>query len=236
MFDDFCPSSTARESHARFRRSLVAAVVLYGGTSAAIVGATATIHRVVEEKETQVTFAPPPPPEPPPPVPPAPAPPKASPRPKARRADLAPPDKVSDEKLKESDKPLAPAGPSGPVDGFLDGVAGGTGTGTAPAPAPPPPPVTKPDPIVPPVDSGRNEKPRYPAAARRKGVEGTVVFAFDVLEDGSVANPQILGGPAELADCVLRAVLSWRFVAAHRGSEKVRFHLKRSIAFRLEDD
>lgn len=236
MFDDFCQSPGTRESRARFHRSLVAAVVVYGTGSAAIVGATATIHRIVAEKETQVTFAPPLEPEPPPPPPPT-APPRASPRPKARRPELAPPDKISNEKLRESDKPLAAAAPGGPVDGFLDGTLGGTGTGTAPAaPPPPPPPAPKAEPLVPPVDSGRNEKPMYSAAAKRKGIEGTVVVAFDVLEDGTVADPRILSGPAELQECVLRALSSWHFIAARRGSEKVRFHMKRSIVFRLEDE
>jgi protein TonB len=234
MFDDFCPSSSIRESRARFRRSVAAAVVIYGAATATIVGATATIHRVVEEKETQVAFAPPPEPVPEPPPPPMAAAPKSSPRPKARRPELAPPDKISDEKLKESDKPLATAGPVGPTDGYLDGALGGTGTGTAAAPPPPPP--AKAEPIVGPVDTARNEKPRYSAAAKRKGIEGTVVVAFDVLEDGSVANPQILSGPAELQECVLRVVPSWHFLAARRGNEKIRFRLKRSIVFRLEDD
>ena len=49
--------------------------------------------------------------------------------------------------------------------------------------------------MIAPVDTGKNEKPKYSAAAKRKGVEGTVVVAFEVLEDGSVANPQILSGP-----------------------------------------
>jgi protein TonB len=237
MFDDFCPSADTRDSRVRFGRSMAAAVLLYGSTSAAIVGATATAHRIVEEKETQVQFAPPPEPAPPPPSPPpVVAAPKSSPRPRVKRPELAPPDKISDEKLRESDKPLVAAGASGPVDGFLDGVAGGTGTAPAAAPPPPPPPPPKIEPLVAPVDAGHNERPRYSVAARRKGIQGTVVVAFDVLEDGSVGNPRILSGPAELQDCVLRAVSSWRFVPAHRGSEKVRFRKTQSIVFHLDDE
>jgi protein TonB len=235
MFDDFSPSATTRESRARFRRSVAAAMVIYGGSSAAVVGATATVHKIVEEKETQVEFAPPPEPEPPPPPPPPPqaAPQEANARPKAKRPELAPPTKISDEKLKESSKPLAAAGEGGPVDGFLDGVPGGKGT--APAVPPPPPPPPKAEPLIAPVETGRNSKPRYSPAAKRKGVEGTVVVAFDVLEDGTVANPKIVSGPPELHECVLRAVASWRFQPAHRGPEKVRFKMKKSIVFRLED-
>ncbi len=237
MFDDFCASSAAKESRARFRGSAAAAVFIYGASSAAIVGASATAHRIVEEKETQVTFAALPEPAPPPPPPTAETPqPKANPRPRVKRPELAPPDKISDEKLKESDKPLAAADESGPRDGFLDGTPGGTGAGVAAAPPPPTPPPPKVEPLVAPVDAGHNEKPRYSAAAKRKGIEGTVVVAFDVLEDGSVANPEILSGPPELHECVLRTVPSWHFSPARRGTERVRFRMKRSIVFRLEDD
>jgi protein TonB len=236
MFDDFRPSPIERQSRARFLRSMAAAVVLYGGSSAAIVGATATVHRIVEEKETQVQFAPPPEPEPPPPPPPELASPKLSPRPKMKRPELAPPDKISDEKLKESDKPLSAAGESGPVDGFLDGTLGGTGAGKAPPPPPAaPPPPAKLEPLIAPVDTGQNEKPRYSAVAKRKGVEGTVVVAFDVLEDGSVADPRILSGPSELHESVLRAVPSWHFRPAHRGAQRVRFRMQTSVIFRLDD-
>jgi protein TonB len=152
-----------------------------------------------------------------------------------KRPELAPPDKISDEKLKESDKALAAAGETGPTDGFLNGTPGGTGTGIAAAPPPPPPPP-KVEPLVAPVEMGHFERPRYPAAARRKGIEGTVVVAFDVLEDGSVANPRIVSGPAELQEFVLRMVLSWHFSPARRGTERVRFPMKKPIVFRLEDE
>jgi protein TonB len=237
MFEDFCPSSTARASRARFGRSMAAAVLIYGSAGAAIVGATATAHKVAAETERQVQFAPYPEPPPPPPPTPQLAAPKASPRPKVKRPELAAPDKISDEKPKESDKPLASSSESGPVDGFLDGVLGGTGTGSPPPPAPTPTalPQPKPEPLVPPADAGRNEKPKYSAAARRKGVEGTVVVAFDVLEDGSVTSPQILRGPLELQESVLRTVVSWHFVPAHRGTQKVRFRMTTSISFHLEE-
>lgn len=212
-------------------------MVIYGGSSAAVVGATATVHKIVEEKETQVEFAPPPEPEPPPPPPPPPpqaAPQEANPRPRVKRPELVTPTKISDEKLAESSKPLAPAGEGGPVDGFLDGAPGGTGTGRGAAPPPPPPPP-KPEPLVLPVESRGNSKPRYSPSAKRKGIEGTVVVTFDVLEDGTVANARIVSGPAELQETVLRIVPSWRYQPAHRGTEKVRYRMKKSIVFRLED-
>jgi periplasmic protein TonB len=229
MFDDFCPSAaTLGESTSRFRRSMAVAVVVYGGGMATLVAATATVRKIIEEKETQVAFAPPPEPEPPP-LPPEAAPKNTSPRPRVKRPDMAPPTKISDEKLKESNKALATSGESGPVDGFLDGTPGGRGTGKGPPPAP------KTEALVAPVDTGRNDRPRYPPSAKRKGIEGVVVVSFEVLEDGRVANPQIVSGPPELQEAVLRTVVGWRFHPAHRGDKNLRVRLRRTIRFRLED-
>jgi protein TonB len=80
-----------------------------------------------------------------------------------------------------------------------------------------------------------NDKPRYSASARRKGIEGTVIVAFDVLEDGSVANVQVVSGPDELRDSVLRAALQWRFQPARRGNKPVRYRKQMPVTFRLDD-
>jgi protein TonB len=232
MFDDFVPSAASlEESTARFRRSMAAAVVVYGTGFATLVAATATVRKIIEEKETQVEFAKTAEPEPPPPPDPEPVKHTNNPRPKVKRPDMAPPTKISDEKLKESNKALATSGDSGPVDGFLDGTPGGTGNGRGTPPPPPP----KAEPLVAPLDTGRNDRPRYPPTAKRKGIEGVVVVTFEVLEDGRVANPQIVSGPPEFVDTVLRAVVDWRFQPAHRGEKKVRVRIRRSIRFRLED-
>jgi len=212
---------------------MAAAIVLYGTSSAAIVGATATARHVAEEKETQIEFAPPPEPEPPPPPVEAAPPPKPSPRPKVKRATLKPPDEIPLEKPKESDEALAEAGEPGPQDGFLDGVEGGTGTAAAPKPPPAPPKVEK---LIPPVGLSSNaEKPKYSASAKRKGIEGVVVCSFEVLENGKVSSPRIVSGPPELAETVLKFVLDWRFKPAHRGGKPVRYRLTKQFRFVLED-
>jgi len=233
MFDDFSKDETSAAARKRLRGSIVGAALVYTVSGAAIVAATATARVVVEEKLTQVEFAPPPEPEPEPPkIEEAPPPkPVSTPRPKAKRATLQPPDKVPLEKPKESDAALAEAGESGPVDGFLDGVEGGTGTGRAPAPPPPPP---KPEKITPPV-SLTNEQLKYPKAAERKGIEGVVVVAFDVLENGTCVNPKIVSGPAEFHDAVMRAVSSWRYRPAMQGGKKIRHRTTKRVVFKLED-
>lgn len=237
MFDDFSKDDANKQSRKRFRNSMAVAFVVYASSGAAVVAATNKVRAVIEEELTQVEFAPPPEPEPPPPEPEpepeAPKPkPQAKPRPKVKRPELAPPKEVSKEKLKESDGPLAEAGDTGPVDGFLDGVEGGTGTARAPAPPPPPP---KPEPVVRPRSYPGNERPKYSKSALRRGIAGTVVVSFDVLEDGRVANPKIVSGPEEFHEDVLERVVKWRYHPATRGGKPIRMRIQKSIVFRLED-
>lgn len=232
MFDEFQRSSTRSEAR-RLGGSMAVAMVLYGGLGLLVLSGTHAATRAVEEKLVQVKFENPPP-EPPKPVEtPPPEQPASTPRPKAKRKALKTPDEVPEEKPKESDAPLAEAEAPGPVDGYSDGVEGGTGTGSAPPPPPPPPPPPKPEPLVPPVPMQGNPAPTYSASARRKEVEGVVVVAFEVLENGSVSNIQIVSGPEELRENVLKTVASWRFEPARRGGRAVRCRQTKSIQFRL---
>jgi protein TonB len=236
MFEDFSASPTSKQSAKRFRNSITIAALTYIGLGAAAVAASATVKQIVEEKETQVEFAPPPEPEPEPePPPPAPEPQKPQPSRKlVKRQELKPPDKLSDEKLKESDKDLAAATEGGPQDGFLTGTPDGKGV-KAPPPPPPPPKAVGPTTPAASLMSTADMKPPYSPSARRKGIEGTVVVAFDVMENGSCANAQILSGPAEFHESVLRAVRTWHFKPAMRDGKPIRSRVKKSIVFRLED-
>ena len=233
MFDDFSKEETSADSRKRLRGSILGAALVYTVAGAALVAATATARKVVEEEMTQVEFAPPPEPEPePPPVEAAPPPkPATSPRPKMKRATIKPPDEVPLDKPKESDAELAAAGDTGPVDGFLDGVEGGTGSGKVAPPPPPPPP--KPEKVTLPQELDVPQ-PKYPKAAERKGIEGVVVVAFDVLEDGRCVNPKIVSGPEEFHDAVLKAVASWRYRPAMQGGKKIRHRAQKRVKFTLE--
>ena len=225
-FDDFQPVSRDPESRKRMGRSIGAAVFLYGGLSVGLVVATAAAKHVVEEELRQVEFVKSLPEAPPPPTP-EPIVEDASPRPKAKRAKLRPPKKISKAKLRESDDDLAATGDPGPVDGFLDGVEGGTGKAR---PAPP-----KKAKATPPVPLRGNKIPRYSSQVRRKGVEGVVVVTFDVTEDGKVGNVRVVSGPEELHRIVRRAVARWRFRPARRGDKAIPWRKTQSIRFRLED-
>jgi protein TonB len=234
MFDDFRPAGNERETRRRMGGSMALATSLYVGLGVMVIGGSAAAGKTVVEHMTQVEFAPPPPPPPPPPPEPLAPQPLAATRPKVKRKELKAPDKLPDEKPKESDAPLVDAPPSGPVEGFLNGVEGGTGTGVARAAAPAPPPP-KPEPLVAPVFLKTNVAPAYSSAARRKEIEGIVVVSFDVLENGTVANITIVSGPEELRENVLKTVATWRFEPAKRGGKPYRTRLTRSIRFRLDD-
>jgi protein TonB len=229
MFEDFhAPAGT--EGQRRLGGSMVVALVLYCGAGAIIIGATATVGRVVEEDLGQVKFANlPPPPPPPPPVVDA----QPSPRPKANRKVITTPKEVPKNTPEESEKPLARAELAGPVDGFLDGVEGGTGTarGAAPAPPPPKPQVAKTEPIVKPVALSGNRRPTYTARARRLGLEGLVVVAFLVDTNGRVVDPRIVQGPPELGEIVLQTVLGWRYRPATQGGNPIPYRMKVPVRF-----
>lgn len=235
MFEDFHPSANNAEARKRAGQSLAAAFFLYGGLFGGMVAATATARKVMEEELTQVEFAPPPEPEPEPePPPPAAAPEVKNLKPKAMRPKLTPPDKVSDEKLKESDKELAEADEAGPVDGFLDGVEGGQGSGTPPPPPPPPKAVAPPRaPVA--MASNIASKPRYSSKAKRKGIEGVVVVSFEVTATGTVRNIKIVSGAPELVEMVMKWVPNWRFKPAMRDGKAIPWRKTESIRFRLED-
>jgi len=232
MFDDFSKDQTSADARKRLRGSILGAALVYTVSGAALVAASATVRQVVEEEMTQVEFAPPPEPEPePPPVEAAPPPkPATSPRPKMKRAAIKPPDEVPLDKPKESDAELSAAGDTGPVDGFLDGVEGGTGSAKVAPPPPPPPP--KPEKITPPVELD-NPQPKYPKAAERKGIEGVVVVSFEVLEDGSCVKPKIVSGPEEFHETVLKAVATWRYRPAMQGGKKIRLRTSKRVKFNL---
>lgn len=149
---------------------------------------------------------PPPEPEPePPPQPepeiaeaaplPEPPPPKPAPKAKPRPPAEAPP--------RPAPQPTAAA--SGP-----------------PAPVAAPGATVAPPVFVPPSSTAaylRNPKPRYPRAARMRGMEGVVLLSVQVASDGSAGAVAVKAssGFTLLDEAAVEAVRAWRFVPATRG-------------------
>jgi protein TonB len=82
----------------------------------------------------------------------------------------------------------------------------------------------------------RNPSPRYPASARRAGMQGTVTLRVQVTREGLVARVDIekSSGSPHLDAAALEAVKAWRFVPARQGAEPVESWVLVPIVFRLE--
>ncbi len=81
-----------------------------------------------------------------------------------------------------------------------------------------------------------NPRPRYPFAARRKGIEGRVVLRVTVLASGRVEDLAVerTSGSRLLDRAALEAVRRWRFAPATRLGRPVAATVRVPIAFRLD--
>lgn len=57
----------------------------------------------------------------------------------------------------------------------------------------------------------------YPAAAREKGITGTVIVEATLDAEGHVADARVISGPVELRKAALRSVLEWQFANTTAG-------------------
>ena len=71
------------------------------------------------------------------------------------------------------------------------------------------------------------EPVEYPAEARAKGIEGTVILDVTLAPDGTVSDAAVIGGPMDLRRAALSSVLQWHFSkeAAPRQQVSVEFSL-----------
>lgn len=83
---------------------------------------------------------------------------------------------------------------------------------------------------------GKNPKPAYPDAARRRGYEGKVILLVRVLKDGSPSSVRVAhsSGYKLLDQAAAEAVANWEFVPAFSGEEPVEMEVEVPILFRLE--
>lgn len=81
-----------------------------------------------------------------------------------------------------------------------------------------------------------NTPPRYPAAARRKGQQGTVVLSVHVDEHGRVSNLWLFesSGHMSLDTAALRAVKDWIFEPAMQGDSTVAMWVNVPVRFELK--
>jgi TonB family protein len=115
-------------------------------------------------------------------------------------------------------------------------------TPVEPAPAPEPEPVERTTGVYTSVPPGGTQPreldravPRYPAAARRAGVQGPVVVRGIVRRDGSIDNVEIIKDlPHGLGEEARRAVSRWRFRPATVRGEPIDVYYTVTVNFRLQ--
>lgn len=83
-----------------------------------------------------------------------------------------------------------------------------------------------------------NPPPAYPLAARRRGIEGTVLVRAEISAGGECQRAELkkTSGHEMLDHAALEAVKKWRFVPAKRGSQAVVAWVEVPITFKLENN
>ena len=82
----------------------------------------------------------------------------------------------------------------------------------------------------------QNPSPRYPAAARRAGEQGTVMLRVLVSRDGTAARVELdkSSGSPHLDVAARETVKAWRFTPARRSGEAIESWMVVPVVFRLE--
>jgi protein TonB len=112
----------------------------------------------------------------------------------------------------------------------------------SPAPSPPAPAQPASEPVIDPPRYNAaylsNPPPVYPLAARRRGVEGTVLVRAEISAGGECQRAELkkTSGHEMLDNAALEAVKKWRFVPAKRGSQAVIAWVEVPITFKLENN
>lgn len=90
--------------------------------------------------------------------------------------------------------------------------------------------------MVDPAEYLNNPPPRYPALARRRGLEGTVLLSVLVSEEGKVKEIHLKesSGVSILDDEARRVVATWRFIAATENGSAVQSRVVVPIRFSLQ--
>lgn len=83
-----------------------------------------------------------------------------------------------------------------------------------------------------------NPPPAYPFAARRRGIEGTVLVRAEISAGGECLRAELKksSGNGMLDQAAVDAVKGWRFVPARRGSQAIAAWVEVPITFKLENN
>ena len=76
--------------------------------------------------------------------------------------------------------------------------------------------------------------PKYPKAARKAHIEGTVVLCAEIGKDGKISGLRPLSGPSELIDSAIHAVQKWEYTPFVLNGEPVNIETDIRVTFKLE--
>jgi len=77
-------------------------------------------------------------------------------------------------------------------------------------------------------------RPQYPAEARARKIEGTVVVELLIDTEGRVARSRVIQSVPGLDEAALACVQTWRFAPAVKHGQRVPTIAHAPIAFRLD--
>jgi protein TonB len=78
-------------------------------------------------------------------------------------------------------------------------------------------------------------EPVYPAQARLLRLEGTVILAATVIEDGTVREVKVVEGAPVLAEAAMDAVKRWRYKPFELDGKPVKNEIGISVEFKLPE-
>ena len=76
-------------------------------------------------------------------------------------------------------------------------------------------------------------EPKYPSAAKKAYIEGTVVLQVTIDKDGTVGNLHVISGPMELIPSAMKAVEQWRYQPYLINNEPVEVETQVQVIFQL---
>lgn len=76
--------------------------------------------------------------------------------------------------------------------------------------------------------------PSYPAALKRKGMQGRVWLLFIISEDGIPGKARVVESPdPQFSDAALKAIVKWKFKPGKKDGKAVRTRVRLPLAFSL---
>jgi TonB family protein len=76
-------------------------------------------------------------------------------------------------------------------------------------------------------------EPEYPAAARKKRIQGLVILSALIDKEGRVEDLKVLSGNPELTDAAIAAVRQWKYTPFTKGNKTVPFQTQVKLSFAL---